>query len=58
MPGGIVLSDIEDAIRAAFARFRVRACTLAVFNPDRDRDDKTLRTGLIEVVADAAREMR
>jgi sugar phosphate isomerase/epimerase len=54
------LSDIEDAIRAAFARFWVRACALAVFNPDRDRDDKTLRTGLriIEVVADAAREMR
>jgi arginase len=58
VPGGIVLSDIEDAIRAGFACFRVRACTLAVFNPDRDRDDKTLRTGLIEVVADAAREMR
>lgn len=60
VPGGIVLSDIEDAIRAAFARFWVRACALAVFNPDRDRDDKTLRTGLriIEVVADAAREMR
>jgi len=59
VPGGLSLEDMEEAIRAVFARFRVRAATLAVYNPDRDQDDKTLRTGLriIEVLAEAAREM-
>jgi arginase family enzyme len=51
---------MEEGIRAAFARFRVRAATLSVYNPDRDQDDKTLRAGLriIEVLAEeAAREI-
>ena len=55
--GGISLEDMEESIRAVFARFRVRAATLAVYNPDRDPDDKTLRAGLriIGVLADSAR---
>jgi arginase len=59
VPGGISLEDMEEAIRIVFARFRVRAATLAVYNPDRDHADKTLRAGLriIEVLAEAAREM-
>lgn len=59
VPGGLSLEDMEEGIRAVCARFRVRAATLAVFNPDRDQDDKTLRAGLriIEVLAEAAREM-
>jgi len=57
VPGGLSLEDMEESIRAVFARFRVRAATLAVYDPDRDQDDKTLRAGLriIEVLADSAR---
>ena len=59
VPGGLSLEDMEECIRAVFARFQVRAATLAVYNPDRDQNDKTLRAGLriIEVLAEAAREM-
>lgn len=55
--GGLSLEDMEEAIRAVFVRFRVRACTLAVYNPERDQDDNTLRAGLriIEVLADGAK---
>jgi arginase len=55
--GGVSLEDMEQALRAVFARFRVRAATLAVYDPDHDQDDKTLRTALriIEVLADGAR---
>jgi arginase len=57
VPGGISLEDMEESIRAVFARFRVRAATLAVYDPDREQNDKTLRAGLriIEVLADSAR---
>ncbi|HKN73489.1 MAG TPA: arginase family protein [Terriglobales bacterium] len=60
VPGGLSLEDMEEGIRAAFARFRVRAATLSVYDPDRDQEDKTLRAGLriIEVLAEeAAREI-
>jgi arginase len=59
VPGGLSLEDMEEGIRAVFARFRVRAATLSVYNPDRDQDDKTLRAGLriIEVLAEGAKEM-
>ena len=46
VPGGLSLQQMEDAVRAAAARFRVRAVTLATYNPDLDEDDKTLRAGL------------
>ena len=60
VPGGLFLEDMEEAIRTVFSRFRVRAATLSVFNPQRDQDDKTLRAGLriIEVLADAAGKKR
>ncbi len=50
---------MEESIRAVFARFRVRAATLAVYDPALDQDDKTLRAGLriIGVLAEAVREM-
>jgi len=60
VPGGLSLEDMEEGIRAVFARFRVRAATVSVHNPDRDQEDKTLRAGLriIEVLAEeAAREI-
>jgi arginase family enzyme len=54
VPGGISLHDMEAAIRGVFDRFRVRAAALTVYDPDRDQDDRTLKTGLrlIELVAD------
>lgn len=56
VPGGISLADMEEAIRATFARFRVRAATLAVYDPDHDEDDKTLRAPLrlVQVLAEHA----
>jgi arginase len=56
VPGGISLDDMEDAIRGVFDRFRVRAAALTVYDPDRDQDDRTLKTGLrlIELVAGRA----
>jgi arginase family enzyme len=60
VPGGISLEDMEDAIRAVFARFRVRAATLAVYDPDHDEGDRTLRTALrlIDTLGDGARVQR
>jgi len=59
VPGGISLEDMEDAIRTVFARFRVRAVTLAVYDPDHE-GDRTLRTALrlIDILADGARVQR
>jgi arginase len=55
VPGGLSLEQAEDAIRAVTSRFALRAVDLAVFNPDLDEGDRTLRAGLriIEVLADA-----
>ena len=60
VPGGISLEDMEDTIRGVFDRFRVRAAALTVYDPDRDQDDRTLKTGLrlIELVADRATAQR
>lgn len=46
VPGGLSLRQIEEVIRAVGARFRIRAATLATYNPDLDQDEKTLRAGL------------
>lgn len=53
VPGGLSLDDAETIIRATAERFRVRAATLATYNPDRDVDDRTLQLGLriIELLA-------
>lgn len=58
--GGISLQDMEEAIRAVFAHFRVRAATLAAYDPDHDQDDKTLKTALriLELLADGARAQK
>ena len=57
VPAGISLHHMDKAMRAAFGGLRVRAVTLAVYDPEHDRDDKTLRTALplIELRADGAR---
>jgi len=56
VPGGISLAEMEDAIGGVFDRFRVRAAALTMYDPDRDQDDRTLKTGLrlIELVAHRA----
>jgi arginase len=54
VPGGLSLPDMEEVVRAVAARFRIRAATLAAYNPDVAQDDKTLRAGLriIQVLAE------
>jgi arginase len=46
VPGGLTVEQTEQAITAATMRFRIKAVTLATYNPDRDRDDRTLDTAL------------
>ena len=40
------MQDIEEVIRAAAARFRIRAAALANYDPDLDQEEKSLRAGL------------
>jgi arginase len=56
VPGGMSLQDVEDAIRAIGSRFRIRAASVATYNPDLDYDGRTLRAGLriIELLAESA----
>jgi arginase len=44
--GGVSLSEMEEIMIAVAGRFRIRAVTLATYNPDSDQDEKTLRSGL------------
>ena len=46
VPGGLGLGQLEDAVRAVAARFRIRAATLATYTPESDEDERTLRAGL------------
>ena len=50
------MPQMEEAIRAVAARFRLRAVALATYNPDCDQDEKTLRAGLriMELLAECA----
>jgi arginase len=53
VPGGLSLDQLEEAVVAVTARFRLRAVALTTFTPARDREDRTLRAGLrvMELVA-------
>jgi arginase len=55
-PGGLSLADAQEIIRAAAARFRIRAVTLATYTPANDEDDKTLRLALelLDLIGDYA----
>ena len=44
--GGVSLPEMEEIMIAVAGRFRIRAATLATYNPELDRDEKTLRAGL------------
>lgn len=56
VPGGLSKEDADMIVHATGERFRIRAATLATYNPDRDEDGRTLQLGLhlIDVVAAAA----
>jgi arginase len=57
VPGGLTREQAEEIIRAAAARFDIRAVTLATYTPSNDHDEKTLRValGLIELVGSCVR---
>ncbi len=46
VPGGLALRDMDEILRAMSSRFRIRAAALATYNPDLDKDDKTLGAGM------------
>lgn len=52
-PGGLTRAELEDAIRHVAGRFTIRAAALTAYDPDHERDDLTLRSGLrlMEVIA-------
>jgi arginase len=54
VPGGLSLPQVEEVVRAVAARFQLRAVALTTYNPERDQEEKTLRTGLriIDVLAE------
>lgn len=45
-PGGLLLGEAEEALRLVTRRLRVRAATLAAYNPDCEVEDRTLTAGL------------
>jgi arginase len=53
VPGGLSTEDVVRAIDAVAARFRIRAATLATYDPRVDEDDRTLRTCL-RIIAELA----
>ncbi|MHA2061221.1 MAG: arginase family protein [Candidatus Sifarchaeia archaeon] len=54
-PNGLSLDEMEKAIKMIAANFRIEAAALTAFNPDNEKDDKTLRTGihLLTIIAEA-----
>jgi arginase len=46
VPGGVRLEQLDAALKATVERFRLRAVTIATYNPERDEDGRTLETGL------------
>jgi arginase len=56
VPGGLSLQDVEQIIGASSGRFRIRAAAVTTYNPELDRDEKTLRAALriIDLIALAA----
>jgi len=56
-PGGPSMQEVEQALRMIVKRLHVKAAALTAYNPELDREDKTLRVGmhLLSVLADSAR---
>jgi arginase len=55
-PGGLTPAELEGALTRVSREFTVRAAALTAYDPDRERDDVTLHSGLrlMEVIAAAA----
>jgi arginase len=53
-PGGLGFGELEDAVRTVAREIPVRAAALTAYNPDHERDETTLRSGLrlMEVIAE------
>ena len=45
-PDGLSEAELAQALHSIGERFQVRAIALTAYNPDRDREDKTLHVGL------------
>ncbi|MFX1298517.1 MAG: arginase family protein [Promethearchaeota archaeon] len=45
-PNGLSSDEMEKAIWMIAENFRIKVAALTAFNPDNEKDDKTLRTGL------------
>lgn len=45
-PNGLSSDEMEKAIWMIAENFRIKAAALTAFNPDNEKDDKTLRSGL------------
>jgi arginase family enzyme len=56
VPGGLSIADAEAIVRATVGRFRLRAATLATFNPELDGDGRTsqLALRLMEIIGECA----
>jgi arginase len=46
VPGGLSLEEMDAAVRGLTERFRIRAAAVTTYNPELDRDDKTLAAAL------------
>jgi arginase len=53
-PGGLGFDELEGAVRAVAREIPVRAAALTAYNPDHERDETTLRSGLrlMEIIAE------
>ena len=55
-PGGLSVTELEQAVGMIAGRFAIRAAALTAYNPDYDPDNKTLRVGLrlLRAIVEAA----
>lgn len=55
-PGGLSLQEMDEAIRLIAVHVRVKAAALTAYNPDYEKDERTLKAGLhlVTLLADAA----
>jgi len=50
-PGGLTLSELEDVLVQVVSTLSVRAAAITAYDPDRERDETTLRSALRLIVA-------
>ncbi|MFQ6052329.1 MAG: arginase family protein [Candidatus Hydrothermarchaeota archaeon] len=53
-PNGLSSNEVEQVVQMITERFRIKAAALTAYDPDYDKDDKTLQIGLrlLNVIAD------